>query len=135
MEGRKHIISLLILVYLVIGICAGSAPGKEPSEKCANCHSDSLVFKEWQGSGHANSLKTLLKDPNASGNCLRCHSADYKNVQLNPWMSTNDRPTLKTASSPVSCSSCHRHGSGMESNLIMPVDKLCSTCHVIFCGG
>jgi len=135
METKKLAISLMLSVSLVIGICAGSAPDREPSEKCASCHSDSLAFKEWQGSDHANSLKTLLKDPNARDNCLRCHSADYKRVQVNPWMSTSNLPTLERVSNPVSCSACHRHDSGIESNLIMPADKLCTTCHVLFCGG
>ena len=135
METRRFNISFLLLAYLVTGICAGSAFGKEPSEKCADCHSDSLVYKEWQGSGHANSLKTLLKDTNAGRDCLRCHSVDYKRVQLNPWMSISNLPTLETASNAVSCSSCHRHDSGMESNLIMPAARLCTTCHVLFCGG
>jgi predicted CXXCH cytochrome family protein len=135
METRKLTILSLILAYLVVGICAGSTSDKKSSEKCGDCHSDSLVFKEWQDSGHANSLKTLLKDPNAGQNCLKCHSSDYQRVQVNPWMSTRNLPTLKTATDPVSCSSCHRHDSGIESNLIMPQDKLCTTCHVLFCGG
>jgi nitrate/TMAO reductase-like tetraheme cytochrome c subunit len=135
MEGKRRTISFLLLAYLVIGICAGSTPDKEPPEKCGSCHSDSLVFKEWQNSGHATSLRTLLEDKNAGRNCLRCHSADYKRVQLNPWASTSDLPTLKTASNSVSCSACHRHDSGIESNLIMPADKLCTTCHILFCGG
>ena len=132
---RAELTILLLLALVVTGICAGSKPDKEPAEKCASCHSDSQDFKEWQTSGHANSLKTLLEDTNASRNCLRCHSADYKRAQLNPWASMSNLPTLETATNAVSCSACHRHDTGIESNLIMPADKLCTTCHIRFCGG
>jgi predicted CXXCH cytochrome family protein len=134
-EVRKAAIFLLLSASLVTGICASSTPDKEAPEKCADCHSASPAFKEWQNSGHASSLKTLLKDPGAAGSCLRCHSADYKSVRLNPWIDPGDLPTPQTASNPVSCSACHRHDSGIKSNLIMPADKLCVSCHVRFCGG
>ena len=135
MNKKKFCISLLFAAFLVIGICAGSSPAKVPPEKCGDCHSDSQVYKDWQSSGHAKSLKTLLKDPNSSQSCLKCHSANYKIAQSNPWASREDLPKPETASDPVSCSACHRHDSGIKGNLIMPVDKLCIGCHILFCGG
>jgi predicted CXXCH cytochrome family protein len=81
------------------------------------------------------SLKTLLKDSGAYQSCLKCHSASYKTVQSNPWESRKDLPTPKTASDPVSCSACHRHDSGIEGNLLVTADKMCTTCHILFCGG
>lgn len=126
---------LLLLICFTIVICTGSTPKKEPPEKCASCHADSLAFKEWKKSDHANSLKKLTKDPNALQSCLKCHSSDYNRVQLNPWMATSDLPTLQTASNPVSCSSCHKHDSGIEDNLIISADKSCAACHIRFCGG
>ena len=129
----KYIILSLILAFLAAGVYAAS--GKLPPEKCASCHSESLAFRQWQKSGHARSLKILLEDSTASASCLRCHSADYKSSQTNPWMSRSDLPTLQTATNAVSCSACHKHDSGFQDNLIMPVEKLCTKCHVLFCGG
>jgi hypothetical protein len=130
MRQRKFAIPIFLMFFLVAVVYAESTP-----EKCADCHSDSVAFKQWQKSGHANSLKTLLKDQNAGRSCLKCHSADYKSIQTNPWMSTRDLPAPKTASNAVACSACHRHDTGMESNLLMPAEKLCTTCHVRACGG
>ena len=135
MKRKKFCISLMLSAFLVIGIYAGSNPEKVPSEKCGDCHSDLQVYEDWQSSDHAKSLKTLLKDPNASQSCLKCHSANYKLVQPSPWMSRKDLPTLETVTDSVSCSACHRHDSGVKSNLIMSTDKLCTTCHILFCGG
>ena len=133
MKRKRLFISLLIVVFLAIVICAGSNSAKVPSEKCGDCHSDSQIYKDWQISDHAMSLKTLLKESGVYQSCLKCHSASYK--RSNPWVSRKDLPTPRTASDPVSCSACHRHDSGIESNLIMTADKLCTTCHILFCGG
>lgn len=135
MKRKKFCISLLLSAFLVLGIYAGSNSEKAPSEKCGECHSDSQEYEDWQSSDHAKSLKTLLKAPNASQSCLKCHSADYRLAQPSPWMSREDLPTLETAKDPLSCSACHRHDSGIKNYLVMPADKLCTTCHVLFCGG
>ncbi len=129
----KYIILSLLLAFLAAGVYA--ATDKLPPEKCAECHSESLAFKQWKESGHAKTLKILVEDPTAGTSCLRCHSADYKSSQANPWMSRSDFPTLQTATNPVSCSACHKHDSGFQDNLIVPAEKLCTTCHVLFCGG
>lgn len=130
MDERKLIISLLLVAFLAAGVCAGAQ-----SEKCGKCHSDSPAYKEWQKSGHANAIKTLLKADNASQSCLKCHSSDYERARLNPWLSRKDLPTLKTAKDAVSCSLCHKHKNEVEAILTKPVEELCITCHVLFCGG
>ena len=135
MKRKEFCISLLLSVFLVIGTCAGSNAAKVLPEKCGDCHSDSQEYKDWQISDHAEALKTLLKDPNASQSCLKCHSANYKTTQSNPWASRSDLPTLEAVSDAVSCSACHRHDSGIESNLIMSAGELCMGCHILFCGG
>ena len=135
MKWRIFAILFLLSGLLVSDIYISSAFSKEPAEKCAECHSDSIVFKEWQNSNHANSIKTLLADSNASRSCLKCHSADFNRFRFNPWMSLGDLPAPKDAGNPVSCSSCHKHESDIESGLIMPADKLCKSCHVLYCGG
>ena len=139
MEAGKFATLLLILTLSAIVIYTRSAAEEKSPEKCATCHSDSLVFKEWQTSDHANSLKTLLKDPDADWTCLKCHSADYKHirklVRSTVWRSVSDMPTPKSANEHVSCSACHKQGSGIENDLIMPVGKLCNACHALHCGG
>ncbi len=130
MNAKKIIVSFLLVLPLAVGVCSGAQ-----AEKCGKCHSDSPVYKEWQTSRHANAIKTLLKAGNASQSCLKCHSSDYELARLNPWLSRKDLPTLKTAKDAVSCSSCHKHKSKEEATLIKPVEKLCITCHVLFCGG
>ena len=132
---RRLTILLLLLAFFAVGTCMGSTAVGKTSEKCADCHSDSVAFREWQQSSHVSSIKTLLTAPDAGKGCLRCHSADYERIQSNPWMSLNDLPTPKAASDPVSCSACHRHDSGIKDNLIMPAEKLCTTCHILYCGG
>ncbi len=134
MRLGKPTVLFLLSVVLIIG-CAGFAAREKLSpENCASCHSDSLVFKEWQDSGHANSLKTLLEDPNASSKCLKCHSADYKHAKRHFWIFI-DPPLPENANDPVSCSICHKHDSGIENNLIVSADKICLDCHVMLCGG
>jgi len=127
---KKLTIPFLLIAFLTVSVCAGSQP-----EKCGKCHSDSLIYKEWQTSGHAKALKTLLKAPNARQSCLKCHSADYRRAKANPWLSGKDLPTIKSVSDAVSCSVCHKHEGEKKSSLLMPVEKLCADCHVLFCGG
>ena len=126
----RHIILSMLIAFLAVSICAGAQP-----EKCGECHSDSPGFKEWQKSGHANALKTLLKADGAKQSCLRCHSSDFERARLNPWLSAKALPTLKTAKDAISCSSCHRHKNKEEARLTKPVENLCDSCHVLFCGG
>lgn len=130
MKMRKLILPFLLIAFFTVSVCAASQ-----AEKCGKCHSDSLIYKEWQTSGHAKALKTLVEGRNARQNCLKCHSADYKRAKANPWLSGKDIPTVKTAVDAVSCSICHKHKGEKESVLLMPVEKLCADCHVLFCGG
>ena len=134
MKLKKYIVFFLLFVFLTLSICAGSQAAKFPQEKCGDCHSDSAMFKEWQTSNHAKAVKTLQKDANSDRGCLKCHSADYKRVRSNSWLSGRELPTIETAGNAVSCSSCHRHGVEYENNLIMPAEKLCISCHVLYCG-
>ena len=135
MKMRKLSILLLLLAPLAAGCANLAVNEKKPPEKCANCHSGSLVFKEWQNSGHANSLRTLLKDLKAGRKCVKCHSADYKPVGIKFWAYANNVPLPRMAGNPVSCSACHKHDSGLESNLMMPADAICMRCHILLCGG
>jgi len=141
MTKRKHIFFLLP-IFIAILICLGATSDKnEPEkaktgvEKCGECHGNSRAYKEWEKSGHAQSLKNLLKSPDATTSCLKCHSSDHSAILISPWLSPDNLPDIKSAKNTISCSSCHRHDSGFEHNLIMPVDKLCVACHVHFCGG
>jgi len=136
MEGKKFTISLLLSVSFAFGICAGSMAEEKSAEKCAECHANTNAFKEWQNSRHANSLKTIQKEPKSGTICIKCHSSDYiRYSQLSgTWGVKAELPTPKTAKNAVSCSSCHKHGSKLERNLIMPVDQLCISCHTYYCG-
>jgi len=136
---KPVILSLLsapfVIGALVIGIYAGSTTDEKPAEKCAECHANSTEFKEWQNSAHADSLKTIQKEPKANTACIKCHSSDYNSyVRSTPWGAKVNPPTPQTAKNPVSCSSCHRHDSGIKHNLLMPLDKLCISCHKFDCG-
>jgi len=139
-EKKLTIISFLLIFTIIcvtaFRIYAGSAEIQEPKvEKCAECHADTVEYKEWQNSAHAKAIQTLLKEPKSDSRCMKCHSSDYKlYVYTNPWGVPSTPLTPKNAKNAVSCSSCHRHGSGLKHNLIMPVDKLCISCHKFDCG-
>jgi predicted CXXCH cytochrome family protein len=144
MTKRKHVILFLLAIFIVVFVCLGATSEKSVSEKakselekCTQCHShrDSKAYKEWQKSNHAHSLENLLKDSDATNSCLKCHSADHSAMLVNHWLSPDNLPDIKSVKNTISCSSCHRHDSGIEHNLIMPADKLCVACHVHFCGG
>ena len=140
MKEKKFTILSLSVIAVVITIFAitihtNSAAEDKLGEKCAECHADSMEFKEWQNSAHAKALQTILKEPKADSRCLKCHSSDYSLYSYtNPWGPPPKPFTIKDAKNAVSCSSCHRHGTGIKHNLIMPVDKLCITCHKFDCG-
>jgi predicted CXXCH cytochrome family protein len=139
---RKYSLIFFLLIFSIIvitafSIYAGSAEDKKPPvEKCAECHADSVQYKEWQNSAHAKAIETLLKEPKSNSKCIKCHSSDYKfySDTSNPWGVPSTSLTPKNATNAVSCSSCHRHGTGLKHNLIMPVDKLCISCHKLDCG-
>lgn len=141
MKKKRFTILYTLLIFAIIGITAfsiyaGSADdNKLKKEKCAECHSDSIQFKEWENSAHAKAIETLLKEPRSNAKCMQCHSSDYKLYDhKNPWGITTSMLTPKEAQNAVSCSSCHRHDSGLKHNLIMPVEKLCVSCHKFDCG-
>jgi predicted CXXCH cytochrome family protein len=136
-EGKLVLLSILLIVAVIaiFAIYAGSAVDDKSIEKCAECHADSVEFKEWQNSAHAKALQTILKEPKADSRCLKCHSSDYNlYTNTNLWGAPSKPMTIKDAKNAVSCSSCHRHGSGIKHNLTMPVDKLCVSCHKFDCG-
>ena len=138
MSVTRLMILLLLLPLIANGICERIL-ADEDARECADCHSDSPAFREWQKSEHANSLETLLDVSGAEWTCLRCHSDDYKGirelVRNTSWESVDDMPTVRSAHSPVSCSACHKHDSGMRNNLAKPANRICNTCHVRHCGG
>ena len=139
MKENKFAVLSFVLIFAIISIAAfsiyaGSAEVQKPAkEKCAECHADSVQYKEWQNSNHAKAIETLLKEPKADSRCVKCHSSDYK-PQTNPWTTSSTPLTPKNVTNAVSCASCHRHGTGLKHNLIMPVDKLCISCHKFDCG-
>jgi len=138
-EKRFTILSLTMIISIVIvftiAIHKNSVAEDQPGEKCLECHKDSMEFKEWQNSAHANALQTIQKELKADSRCLKCHTSDYNfyNYTTNPWGAPKQL-LVKDAKTSVSCSSCHRHGTGIKHNLIMPVDKLCISCHKFDCG-
>ena len=141
MSKKKSTILSFMLIFLIISltafsIYAGSSEEKElAKEKCAECHADSVQYKEWENSGHAKALLTLQKEPKANSKCMKCHSSDYKYFsRSNPWGVPSTPLTPKNAKNAVSCSSCHRHGTGIKHNLIVPIEKLCISCHKFDCG-
>jgi predicted CXXCH cytochrome family protein len=140
MKRKKFTILLLSVITVFIAIFAvnihtNSAAENKSSEKCLECHADSVEFKEWQNSAHAKALQTILKEPKADSRCLKCHTSDYNlYTNTNLWGAPSKPMMIKDAKNAVSCSSCHRHDSGIKHNLIMPVDKLCISCHKFDCG-
>jgi predicted CXXCH cytochrome family protein len=139
-KQNVSVILSFMLIFSIISVSAfsiyaGSAEVKKPpKERCIECHGDSIQYKEWQNSDHAKAIETIQKEPKADYRCVRCHSSDYK-PQTNPWATTSSVPLgPKDVTNAVSCSSCHRHGTGFKHNLIMPVDKLCISCHKFDCG-
>lgn len=128
------VITAFIAIF-VVSIHTNSVAEDKPSEKCLECHKDSKEFKEWQNSAHAKALQTIQNEPKADSRCLKCHTSDYNYYfyTANPWGVTKQL-TIKDATTSVSCSSCHRHGTGIKHNLIMPVEKLCISCHKYDCG-
>lgn len=128
------LIILASIVFAVV-IYAGSDTSPKSADKCAECHGDSIQYKEWQHSAHAKALKTVQKEPKADSRCLKCHSSDYNAyAQTTAWGAPVKPLEVKDAKNAVTCASCHRHGTGIKHNLIMPVDKLCISCHVFDCG-
>ena len=91
-------------------------------------------YPEWKNEGHANSLTVL--GPNPQAECLKCHSADYRNAP------DNAKPTGAEAKYAITCTGCHTpHDAGtakgvwdsefdtqLVGNPKNPSD-LCSTCH------
>jgi predicted CXXCH cytochrome family protein len=139
MNKRTSVIISLLLVGIVLVtftfIIYASDTDAKSGDKCAECHADSKQFKEWQNSAHANALQTIQKEPKADSRCLKCHTSDYNTyAQSTAWGAPAKPLGIKDVKNSVSCSSCHRHGSGLKHNLIMPVDKLCISCHKYDCG-
>jgi hypothetical protein len=99
-----------------------------PTQKCARCHGDSVEFREWQTSKHAQSLKTLQEKGVKSRSCYRCHST---RIEIpSDW---GGGIGYAATDDPVSCYSCHRHDSGRPHNLKLSYDKLCGGCHLKDC--
>jgi len=131
----------IISLLLIIAVLATSAfivysdTDAKSGDRCAECHAGSIEFKEWQNSAHAKALQTIQKEPKADSKCLKCHTSDYNTyAQSSAWGGPAKPLYVKDMKNSVSCSSCHRHGTGIEHNLIMPVEKLCVSCHKFDCG-
>jgi predicted CXXCH cytochrome family protein len=93
----------------------------------ATCHEEEHhpYYQEWNQSGHALSLSSLLGATGAAeDSCLECHSADYILADL------AEKPTLATAEYPITCALCHDpHNATNPNQLRWPVDELCAKCH------
>lgn len=137
------LLTLTITTILIPGISADTSNRNKQNsvaqenplqEKCYKCHEKSVEYKEWNTSEHAKALTTLKKSSDAQSSCLRCHSSGYT-VNAPVWGSRRStRVTLETAQNAVACSSCHRHGTQNEHNLIKSPKKVCSSCHKMDCG-
>ena len=100
-------------------------------ESCLTCHRglNPVQVESWEGSDHAESLEHLLESPEATDDCLQCHSTDFR---LDP-----ENVTLATATLPNSCSTCHVDhvsegrftGSKETHELVAAKKQLCIDCH------
>ncbi|MCK5726122.1 MAG: cytochrome c family protein [Thiotrichaceae bacterium] len=104
-----------------INVPVPTGPHEVTSEVCGTCHVD--IFKEWQGSMHAQS--TALKDP--------IHGAFYKKVMGDP---TKEGVTNKKGKYPV-CLKCHAPNAAMQKKTKLDAKKAfsegvnCVYCHTI----
>ena len=96
---------ILLILLSASDLASGRTKDKIAPENCAECHSNSIAFKEWQDSGHVKSLESLLEQADTDWTCLKCHSADYERVREivrnTEWRSVADMPTVNWASNPV----------------------------------
>lgn len=124
-------------------------------EECGKCHKKDSTgdqLAQWQGSKHAGAFATLasdkakaiaqkkgIADPQKAQECLRCHVTQPK-----PDMIETPREGKEgfVVAHGVQCETCHGAGSlyksrkimkdhdlSVANGLIMPDEKLCTTCH------
>ncbi len=83
-------------------------------------------FEQWTTSSHAEALFTLIVDPEAEDDCLRCHSTDYRLAQ------PGEAPSLQDAQFAIECVACHDpHGGPNAGQLRLPPAQICSDCHTM----
>jgi len=137
MKVKIYLFFLIFIMAVIFTLYSQITAEDKAGEKCLDCHThaNSVEYKEWLVSDHAKSLKTIQENPKGNFKCLQCHSADYNRYKTeSTWGGRVIAPDPKQAKDAVSCSSCHRHDSGIKHNLIMSADKLCVSCHKFDCG-
>jgi hypothetical protein len=154
MRTKIYIFSFgLALVFASTAMSQIGDPSKLISvKKCAMCHKKDdkgNQYGKWQAMGHAKAFATLgteeakavaaklgIDDPQASGQCLKCHSTAY-------FFTETVQTEEITLDNGVSCQSCHGPGADykkksiMESReasiaggMIYPAkEKSCTRCH------
>jgi len=97
-------------------------------EMCGRCH-NGTEKEPRQGVriavNHGKSLADLRADREARGECLRCHSQDYREAP------SESSPTLETAKYGITCVTCHdpHKRTGHPGQLKEETNKLCTDCH------
>ena len=102
---------------------------------CGDCHQSCHglcgedhhpQFEQWSTSKHSTSLMDLWGDPDAEGECLRCHSTDYR------MAAPGSEPGLYDALFDVECVDCHDpHGGPNVGQLRLAPYELCADCHTM----
>ena len=125
-------------------------------KKCKMCHKGEKkgkIFEKWQGMKHSKAYATLATDeakklakeagvkgdPQQAAECLVCHVVGYN-------APADQKAATLTLEEGVSCEACHGPGSkykslkvmkgitkgemkGADYGLVMPDEKVCTTCH------
>jgi predicted CXXCH cytochrome family protein len=80
---------------------------------------------QWEASGHATALTTLVGSGHAQDRCFECHSSDFQTAE-----ETGKTFVAKEATAAVTCVSCHDpHGSNVPGQLRKDAGDLCASCH------
>lgn len=80
---------------------------------------------QWEASGHATALTTLVNSGHAQDRCFECHSTDYLTAE-----ESGKAFVAKEATSAITCVTCHDpHGSSIPGQLRKEAGDLCSSCH------
>jgi len=154
MQSKKFFLLFTLLAFVFGSFTVQAKDFKYVGvKKCKTCHQSKKIgdqFHIWQKAKHSNAVKTLsskksmdyakkhgIKDPAKDPQCLSCHST----------MASVDKKLLDpkgkmTIAEGVSCESCHGPGSAykkmsvmknhkkaLANGLVMPTEKVCTTCH------
>lgn len=143
-KARKAQSGFAIVATLILSATLFSSGIADPKEaefigakKCKMCHNKKATGKQyaiWTEAKHSKAFDLLgtdraktvaaklgIKDPQASGKCLKCHSTVYKwtdSVVSNVGMKKSGKPRI-TVAEGVSCESCHNAGSLYQKKKIM----------------